>query len=407
MTKRLLFVDDEPNVLSGLRRLLRPLSDEWDMSFAEGGGAALDLMTREAFDVIVTDMRMPFIDGLAVLEAAKAHDPGVVRIVLSGQTEKEDLVRATGVAHQFISKPCGPEQLKAAVERATRLRAHLGNDALTRIVGGLSTLPSLPALYLELTAAMYREGASIKAIAGIIARDLAMTAKVLQLANSPFFCIPRHVDSIAQAVMLLGEEVIRTLVLTDTLFKAFVKGMPLERFTTLWQHGLVVGAAAEALARDECRDTLIAHQALQAGMLHDIGKLILATALPAESETASALALAENRPLHEAERQVFGCDHGQVGAYLLSLWGLPDAIVEAVCYHHTPQEGLPVSGHFTPLTAVHVANVLVHRLALQSGVDAGELDFHDGYLGAIGMRGRIEAWTGLVRERIGTQEVLQ
>lgn len=359
MMKRLLFVDDEPNLLSGLRRLLRPLRDEWDMSFVEGGGAALDLLTRESFDVIVTDMRMPFVDGLAVLEAAKLRDPGAVRIVLSGQTDKEELVRASGIAHQLIAKPCTSEQLTTAIARATGLRAHLGNEALTRIVSGLGSLPSLPALYLELTGAMSGDKGSMKAVADIVARDLAMTAKVLQLANSPYFCLPRQVDSVAHAVMLLGEDVIRTLVLTDTAFKTFNKGMPLARFTALWRHAMAVGAAAEAVARDACGDPMIAHQALQAGMLHDIGELILATALPAEFEAARALALEDERPQYEAEREVFGCDHGQVGAYLLSLWGLPDPIVEAVCYHHMPEACALAGGRFAPLTAVHAANLLL------------------------------------------------
>src|SRR5215469_9947183 len=115
---RILFVDDEPKVLDGLRRLLRPQRLQWDMSFIEGGEAALALLDQSPFDVIVSDLKMPGMDGTALLERAREHHPQVVRIVLSEYADLEAAFRAAQVAHQLLLKPCDAEMLRVAIDRA-------------------------------------------------------------------------------------------------------------------------------------------------------------------------------------------------------------------------------------------------------------------------------------------------
>src|SRR5579863_1343288 len=119
--KTLLFVDDEPKLLQGLQRQLRPMREEWDMHFVESGNSALEFMSGRPVDIIVSDMMMPGMDGSQLLaEVAKKH-PQTVRIVLSGQAEREAVLRLVGPAHQFLSKPCEADELRKAVSRAFAL----------------------------------------------------------------------------------------------------------------------------------------------------------------------------------------------------------------------------------------------------------------------------------------------
>ena len=143
--KRILFVDDEPRLLQGLQRMLRPQRHEWDMLFANGGEEALAVMAQTAVDVVVTDMRMPGMDGASLLQQVHARFPGAMRIVLSGQFDVEAGLRAVPVAHQFLTKPCDPDKLKAAIERSSQLTgAAVPDEATRRIVSAIGVLPSPP-----------------------------------------------------------------------------------------------------------------------------------------------------------------------------------------------------------------------------------------------------------------------
>jgi YesN/AraC family two-component response regulator len=114
---RVLFVDDEPKVLQGLRRSLRPLRTQWEIAFANGGHAALEMLAASAFHVLVTDMRMPAMDGFALLNAVTERYPHVLRIALSGESEMAQNVRSTGMAHDYLLKPCVVNQLTGSIQR--------------------------------------------------------------------------------------------------------------------------------------------------------------------------------------------------------------------------------------------------------------------------------------------------
>jgi HD-like signal output (HDOD) protein len=356
--KKILFVDDEPNLLQGLQRMLRPMRHEWDMTFVASGEAALDALADNDFTVLVTDMRMPGMNGAQLLERVKRSRPGIARIVLSGQTDMEDVLKSTGTAHQFIAKPCDAAYLKNAVERSCRIRELLGNRNIVEIVGGIDTLPSLPEVYRELTEEMTTRGSdlSLKRISQIITRDVAMSAKVMQIASSAFFSTHRIVETAQQAVMVLGAEVIRSLVLVEEVFRQFDTPGNESLVALLHGHSMAVGAAASNIARLESVDGHIHNQSLQAGALHEIGKLILASRMPDLYRRIVEQSLKHNVPQSQVERDSCGCDHGQIGAFLLGLWGLPDGIVEAVAYHHSPAKPLVEEGSFSPLIAVYAAN---------------------------------------------------
>ena len=353
--KRILFVDDELNVLDGLRRMLRPMRNEWELAFASGGREALTMLAESHFDVVVSDMRMPDMDGAQLLSEVKQRYPQVIRIVLSGHSEEEAILRSVGPTHQYLAKPCDPEQLRNVIGRACALHELLGEDSLRELVSQMTTIPSLPATYTEIVAELQSPDASIKRIGEIVSKDVGMTAKILQLVNSAFFGLRRHVSDPSQAASFLGVDTLKSLVLSVHIFSqlqdAKIEGFCLE---TLWDHSAATGALAKRIAASAGDDVEgLRDHSLMAGLLHDAGKLVIAANLPGKYASVLAVAEREQHELWVAEREILKNTHAEVGAYLLGLWGLPDPIVEAVAFHHNPRRCL--GDGFTPLTAVHAA----------------------------------------------------
>lgn len=388
--RRVVFVDDEPNVLSALQRMLRPMRQQWDMHFVTGGGEALALLESTSFDVIVTDMRMPRMDGAALLDEVSRSHPGMVRIVLSGQASQEAILRVVGPAHQYLSKPCDADELKAKLQQAFVLRDLLGIEALKSLVARLRSLPTLPAVYLELLQEMRSENASVNRIGQIVEQDLGMTAKLLQLVNSAFFGVRGHVGSAGQAVRLLGLDLVRTLMLSAAVgSQVDANTMTRYRLTKLWPRGLAMAQFVRVLARLEgFAEDLTAH-AVTAAMLHDAGRLVLTSCLPDEYGAIVDRAQHEGRPLVDVEHETLGCTHAEVGAYLLGLWGLSDQVTIAVAWHHRPAaSGITT---LTPLALVHAADAIASEL-LPETEDAVAPPPDRDFLAGLGARCGYDTW---------------
>ena len=399
--KRILFVDDETRILDGLQRMLRPLRDRWEMVFAPGGPAALQELARGSFDVVVSDMRMPEVDGAALLHHVLKTTPQTVRIVLSGQTDLTTAARTIRIAHQFLSKPCEAEVLRCVVERSCALQALLADDALRQIVGGVDALPSVPRVYAALEAATARADGTVEEIAAIVEQDPALCAKVLQIVNSSFFGLSREVTRIAQAVSYLGVNVLRSLVLSHEIASVACGDAPAPGFSLRAHQGRALATAQLARAIMRAEDRSLADDAFMAGMLHDIGALLLATRAPALWGELQGDVAASGERLPVVERRRGGATHAMAGAYLLGIWGLPLHIVEAVAYHHTPSCVLDCAGRVDVLTAVHVASALVDDA--DSGADApSALDA--AYLGSLGCLGRLDDWRAIARELLHRTE---
>ncbi len=382
---KVLFVDDEPKVLEGLERTLFHLTGEWDMTFTSGGREAVAELERGPFEVIVTDMRMPEMDGAELLKVVQRRWPETVRIVLSGYSEMESALRSIPVAHQFLSKPCQPEILEDAVIRSRGLQALLGDRALRAVVGQVEKLPSVPSVYAELTRVLGDEDVDVNDVARIVERDPAMCAKVLQLVNSAFFSRGARCADIRQAVMRLGLQMIKGLVLTVEVFRIPRGGKKVHGFSIdeLQDHAIRTAAVAHGMFGDKS----LADDAFTAGLLHDIGRLITVVALPVQMTEALARSRDEDRPFHEVEREVMGTTHAELGAYLLGIWGLPYPIVEAVANHHDPGRVDNRTG-FGVLEAVHVADLLTR---------GGSPD--PAFVEAHGIGDRLESWQELAAER--------
>ena len=393
---RILFIDDEPNVLDGLRRMLRPMRKEWEMTFAPGGEEALAALAEKHFDVVVSDMRMPGMDGAQLLSEVKRRYPQIVRIVLSGHSEQEMVLRSIGPAHQYLAKPCDPERLRDVITRACALRDLLVEDSLRKLVSQMSTIPSLPQTYTEIIEELQSPDASIKRIGQIVSKDVGMTAKVLQLVNSAFFGLRHHVSDPSQAASFLGVDTLKALVLSVHIF-AQLDSAKIERFCldTLWNHSVATGALAKRIAAAGDCTGQFCDDALIAGLLHDAGKIVIVANLPERYSGVLASAEDEGLELWEAEQQILTNMHAEVGAYLLGLWGLPDPIVEAVAFHHHPNKSAGTG--FTPLIAVHAANAIDHEHdPTWEGRETNRLDTE--YLARFGLADRLPAWRDLHAE---------
>lgn len=399
--KRILFVDDEPNVLDGLQNLLRKQRRQWDMVFALGGQAALAELAKGAFDVIVSDMRMPGMDGATLLRAVRDQYPEVTRIALSGHAEQEAMMRALPVAQQFLHKPCDAQLLRTVVERACSLQSILRDDGLRKIIGRLERLPSVPQTYWQLVELVSRPDINIEMIARTVEQDPAMSVKLLQLVNSAFFGLAQRMTSVRQAVSHLGFDVIKALALTAHVFAAMEGTRPIEGFSLerLQVNSLLVARLGKRLIVDPKR----ADEAFTAGIVHDVGKIILALALPERFAETLRVCRERRAPFYTVEGEVMGVTHAQVGAYLLGSWGLPFPIVDAVAYHHAPSN-LPGSS-FDVVAAIHIADALAdHAHARDDGKCDCEqqLDVH--YIETLGKTAELPTWRRMAAEEIRALE---
>jgi len=398
--RRIVFVDDEPRILEGLRRMLRPQRHEWEMAFAPGGEEALAMMAASPFDVIVSDMRMPGMDGAALLCRVREVYPQVVRIVLSGHTELSTALRVVPVAHQFLAKPCDAETLRVAVERACHLKALLSDESIRRTVTSLGDLPSLPRTYEALTQTLADPEASLQKVAKIIEQDVGISAKVLQLVNSAFFGVSHSMTNIQSAVSYLGITTLKSLVLSVEIFRAFqpkreLKGFSLEK---LQRHAqLTAQIAARLPAPPHLTDI-----ALVAGMLHDVGKLILAWKLSRQFEKVLVEGLVAHCPVYRVEERENGFSHAEIGAYLLGLWGLPYSMVEAVALHHGPHR-VPHQG-VDAISAVYAANLLAHEWEEGGGEGPATypLSNYQEEFAQLGIAEMVPAWRTLAAEAAGS-----
>jgi putative nucleotidyltransferase with HDIG domain len=352
---RIAFVDDEPNILNGLRRMLRSQRQEWEMSFFGSGTDVLAAMEENPFDIVVSDMRMPEMDGAELLRLIHERNPATGRIILSGYSDQALILKTVGFAHQFLAKPCSAETLKAVINRSMRLRGLLGNEALQKQVSRIKALPTPPKIFQRLLTEIDSDQSSFGSIAKIIGADAGLSSKILQLVNSAFFGLPTPVASLTQAIQLIGMDTIRSLVITSGIFRQH-QVPTVGRFTAAWHmdHGLAVGGLAMAVAKHLGLDQESMENAMLVGLLHDIGMFIEINFFEEEFRRAHAIGQERGIPLYEAEVEVFGTSHSEIGAYLLGLWGLPDPIVEAVSFHHNPGE----VGESEPgiLCALHIAN---------------------------------------------------
>jgi HD-like signal output (HDOD) protein len=396
--RRILFVDDDKQLLRSLGRMLWGVRNRWDMAFAESGQQALELLSRQPFDVIVADMRMPGMDGTQLLGRVLRDYPWVMRLMLSGDTDREHIMRAVPVAHQFLTKPVSAQQLTTTIDRGCRLRDMILGEDIKSLIGQIASLPTLPEIYTRLLDELDSESSTVESLARIVSQDMALAADMLKLVNSCFFGPRVRVTSLGQALNLLGTEIVKGLVLGLNLLSAFnTKLFPKLSFLKLWDHSLNVARLARLIAVRAGLPKEVQEDSFIAGLLHDLGKFVLADQLPGRYQDVLDLSQEGNLTIYQAERQVLKASHAEAGAYLLGLWGVGDMVLEAVAFHHDPSASR-LNG-LSAVTAVHAANVLEHELlVVHQGYANHPLDMD--HLTAAGAADRLEDWRQACREAL-------
>jgi HD-like signal output (HDOD) protein len=385
---RVLFVDDEPRVLQGLKLSLWRYEHEWRTEYSSSGAEALALLELEPFDAVVSDMRMPGMDGEALLRRVQVAHPDVMRVVLSGQTDRKVAARMVHVAHQFLSKPCDVDMLRRRLGDALALRAHFRQATVRALVSGLGQLQISEHVREVLGAALGNGPAPIDPLVDMVLQDSALCAKVLQIANSAFFGPPRQSSGIQTAVRALGAESLRAaLAATDTSPSPSDPAQQRE----LQQRASAIGAVARVVALDVNVDP---DQALAAGLLSTLGARMFCTYLTPEHAAARRRAREARLPIQEVELQCFGTTHAQVGAYLAGLWGLEPALVAALRNGEPPK--LPERESVDLPWVLHVACALAEEACADGLQYFAPLD-----RAALGQHGvNHERWSNAARQAL-------
>lgn len=228
------------------------------------------------------------------------------------------------------------------------------------LVDGDDPVASLPEIFYRLKEVMDNPDSSYEEMGKIIAYDPGLTARLLKIVNSAFFGFPNRIETISHAIGIVGMEQLNNMVLSTTVIGQF-KDIPtnLINMKSFWEHSIACGLAARIIASQK-KDSN-PERFFVAGLVHDIGRLVICLKAPDKAHEAILLSKSQNRALHQAESELMGFDHAEVGALLLKAWGLPPAHVEAVGFHHDPTQ----SSQF-PLEAsiVHAADIIVNTLKL-------------------------------------------
>ena len=390
MKKRICFAGFPQEELTPLKQSMSRISSTWEGVFVPDGEAALAALRQGDIHAVVANMDAEGMDGAELLQKTGEINAGVLRFVVSDAANQEHIINCIGGTHQFIARPFNANALIATLQRSFALDAWLSTDQLRALVLRLRRLPSLPSTYFEVLKQVESPHSNMNDIGRVIARDPAATVRLLQMVNSAALALSEKITDPVQAVGLLGVETVKSLTLclqvftqTDELRQA---GISPEQ---LWNHSLAVAKAASKLTFIQTRDAEMANEAFTAGLLHDVGRIVLATNIPKEYGQVVEAARKNSKPLYEEELAAFGVTHAQVGGYLLGVWGMPAALVEAATLHHEPSRSS--WGDFSILTATHFANVYVHeKEGTQDGLPLPQIDM--AHLQAVGLENKIDDW---------------
>jgi putative nucleotidyltransferase with HDIG domain len=395
--RSILVVSGEAEEAARIKRGFEDMRSKWDLEFATDAPSGLALAGAKSFDAVIVDLLLPDLAGLKVVRELLESSPETLRIGLTTAAERQVIPHVEAPVHQLLSKPCDPKVLTAVLARAFAAQDFALDEPFRKVIAGIASLPALPQVYLELMQELKSEEPSLEKAGQIVARDMALTAKILQLVNSAFFALGRPIAHPAEAAIFLGTETLKALVLSLQVFSQFMHlRLPEFSVENLWNHCWTTGVLAKKLCEFEDADRTTIGEAFIAGLLHDVGKLLLAANYPNQLQQSIREARQNSRTLWEQEYSLHGASHAEVGGYLLSRWGLPASVVEAVAFHHRPSQARRQA--FGPLTAVHAANTL-GRLQ-PNNCNLIHQPFDEDYLRGLGLTGRLEGWKQLFKDSI-------
>ncbi len=392
--KRILLADADSQALGEFQQAL---GEAWDVILVPNGTAALLEMEMRPCDVVVADLDLGEIDGADLLNHIQTNYPKAIRFILAREADRERMVKQVLGTHQFLGKPLESSVLRNSIEGAVALESWIPKTSIRELIGRIRTLPTIPTLYLEVQSVLRSPDATTDQVGALIAKDMAMTTKLLQVLNSACFGLSRKITSPTEAVGILGFETVSSMVMAIKLLNSYDKVKPVYfSIDRLWRHSTEVARSAKQIALWQTDDTALAEMAFTAGLMHDIGKVVLASNFDEQYRGAQSLARKQELPLCEVEKEIFGATHGEIGAYLLGLWGMPVDLLEVAALHHQPTRS--INKNFTALTAVHVANALEREITPDpEGFTVSKLD--EAYLAEVGVLDRVADWRAAIAKR--------
>ena len=393
----ILFIALSPEDTGSIREGLRDMSDKWRLEFVSNVRQGLTALEKTPFDAAVVDLQAPGIDAPGLFKTMMDASPTTLRLGLITPPERQAIQQVKAAVHQLLTKPCDPNVLKAVMARTFASQEFLTDENLKRLASGIRSLPVLPDIYAELMQELKSEDPSLERAGEIVAKDMGLSAKILTLVNSAFFGLGRPITHPSEAAMFLGTETLRALVLSLQVFSQFSQ-VRLKEFSVenLWKHSWTTGVLAKRLCEFEEADRTTTDEAFIAGLLHDMGKLVLAANLPSQLEENIRQGRQKKLTLWEQEYQVFNASHAELGGYLLSTWGLSTGVVEAVAFHHRPT--LAKRQNFSALTAVHVANTIAKKGPSECGLNPQPVSME--YLSTLDLAGRVDGWKQFLNEAL-------
>lgn len=348
--KRLLFVDDAPEVLSAIRRSF--FDTDYDVITADNGSRALEIMKNGDISLVVSDLRMPEMDGYQLLSAVKDEYPQVIRIILSGFADEKLVLKALqkNVAKVYLFKPWDNEVLHKLIDQVFDTQELLRSSNILALINNVEDLPTIKASYRNILS-LIDQDAEIPEIIRAIETDQSIAGKILHIANSAFYGL--RTGSIAQAVKYLGLNTMRSLVLTTPIADVLNAAGPDSRFANRQFEMAMRTNRLLSLLYERFLHKKIDEMCNIAGLLHNVGKTLLFTRYREKYVSVAAEAAEKGQSITDAEREAFGVSYAEAGGYLLQWWEMPYAQVETAVYHNEPFDERIVNREL--VQAVHIA----------------------------------------------------
>lgn len=395
--RKVLFVDDNKSLIDSFKNYFDKMPKKWAPIYQTDPLKAMDILIFGDIDIIVTDIHMPEINGVTLLDFVKKEHPDIIRIAISGESDTPEMLAKAKNAHRYIQKPVDLNSLRSVIERVSSLETLIANKDTRKIVASLDVIPTTPKVYRELLSELNRDDGSLKRISELVAEDPGLTAGLLKVVNSAFFNLPNEITSAQQAVTLLGLEIVKGILFSVEMVRTFsIDEEKTFSINDIVEHSLLVANFTKTILEKEHVNRVVIEKTFVTAILHDIGELIFAYAFPERYRTIIEVSKSFEQTLARLEMQVLGSTHAEAGAYLLGLWGLPDDIVSAIANHHTPAKASGTAAAI--LATLHAADYICCKLIPEFRL-GGDEHIEMSFLKKLKIHHKLNEWEDLCRDK--------
>ena len=310
-------------------------------------------------DYLIIDMDKNHEDFKEIFKFLKQENPHIIRVLVVDTYDLNHVLVYHDFVHLIVEKKYLMDYLHDLFEKANRLRYLLQNQKLIKIINSFDLCPTIKGVYMEILHQVQKHDVSLKAIGELVEKDIVLSTKILQVSNMTAFSSVKRITHPKLAVVNLGVNILRALILSISFFNPDQDEFRSLRFVKQVEvHSMRVAKNAVLIAKELNVNTAISNDSFTAGLLHDLGRIVIMRRIPNWNEIQQ---VSDNlqMPLWKAEKDMIGASHTEIGAYFLSIWGFPPSIVDAVAFHHAPQD---CKQHNSMILAIlHVAEAITHR----------------------------------------------